>query len=265
VASVLLELIPTKHLVLRLSRKVQNQHELLYDLFDGQLLWGQPLDNPVVFQENSLYFEADLAHGQKTGFYLDQRDNRARVEERISQQKLSRMLNVFAYTGGFSLYSARGGAKKIVSVDSSPLALAAATRNFALNQQVQAVAFADHETITGDAFHVLEQLNSSGRIFDLVVIDPPSFAKSQAEVERAKKSYAYLVRLGISVLRPRGHLVMASCSSRVDEATFIDVVVKSAKRLGRPMLEVEKTDPPLDHPVHFPEGAYLKCLFCVVS
>lgn len=264
-ASILLEMMPIRRIVLRMSRNAQSQRELLYGLFDGQLLWGQSLDDPVIFQENSLYFEADLVQGQKTAFYLDQRENRARVEKRISQQKLSRVLNVFAYSGGFSLYSARGGAQKIVSVDSSQLALAAAKRNFALNRQDQAIASADHETIIGDAFQILEQLKSSGRIFDLVVIDPPSFAKNQSEVGRAKKSYGYLVRLGISVLRPRGYLVMASCSSRVNEATFTNVVLRSAQRIGRPLLEVVNTDPPLDHPVNFPEGAYLKCLFCIVS
>jgi 23S rRNA (cytosine1962-C5)-methyltransferase len=261
----LLEIIPSNQLLLRLSRNAKKQDELLHGLSDGQLLWGQHLENPVTFQENSFYFEADMVRGQKTGFYLDQRENRARVEDRVNQGKLVRVLNVFAYTGGFSLYAARGGAEKIVSVDSSRQALLAAERNFELNQRIRRVASADHHTIAGDSFQVLEQLNTSGQVFDLVVIDPPSFAKSRSEVTQAKKSYAYLVRLGISVLRSRGQLVMSSCSSRVNEATFRDVVLTSAKRLGRPVIDVESTAHPLDHPASFPEGAYLKCLFCVVS
>lgn len=265
IATSLVEIMPIERMILRLSRQVQRQKELLHGLFEGQHLCGQSRNAPVIFQENALFFEADLIQGQKTGFYLDQRENRARVEGRVRQLKLSRVLNVFAYSGGFSLYAARGGAETIVSVDENRLALEAAKRNFDLNRDDQSIKNANHEMMVGDAFQILEQLISAGKMYDLVVIDPPSFAKKQAEIAGAKKAYNYLAQLGVSVLRPRGHLVMASCSSRVSEKTFTQIVEESANRAGRPILDLEHTPPPLDHPVSFPEGAYLKCLFCVVS
>ncbi len=249
-----------KRVVLRLSRFVQSQTDALFGLADGQLLLGQPLRNGVRFLENGLYFEADVARGQKTGFFLDQRDNRARVEK-LAQGK--RVLNVFAYTGGFSLYAARGGAKEVVSLDISQPALANAMRNFKLNRAHEAVAAAEHELLVGDAFLTMKQLIANRRRFEMVIIDPPAFAKRQDEVERAVSAYGRLVRLGLHLLRPDGILVMASCSSRVGAEEFFELVHKTALSAGRPLQEIERTGHALDHPITFPEGAYLKCLFAV--
>ncbi len=249
-----------KRVVLRLSRFVQRQEAELFGLRDGQLLLGKPLRNGVRFLENGLYFEADVVQGQKTGFFLDQRDNRARVEKLAAGK---RVLNVFAYTGGFSLYAARGGAPEVVSLDISQPALANAMRNFKLNRAHEAVAAAEHELLVGDAFRTMKQLIANRRRFEMVIIDPPAFAKRKEEVEQALSAYGRLVRLGLHLLRPEGILVMSSCSSRISAEEFFTLVHKTAVEAGRPLQEIERTGHALDHPITFPEGAYLKCLFAI--
>jgi 23S rRNA (cytosine1962-C5)-methyltransferase len=251
-----------ERIVLRLNRSAAGQTDALYGLQNGMVLLGPPLTGPVLFQENGLWFAADVVAGQKTGFFLDQRDNRARVET-LAEGKT--VLNVFAYTGGFSLYAARGGAAAVASLDISKPALEAATYNFTLNMAQPAVAAARHELLLGDAFARLEELGRNGRSFDMVIIDPPSFAKKQAEAERALGAYARLVRLGLRVLQPGGILVMASCSSRITAPQFFDRVNETARAEKRPLHEIERTSHALDHPVAFPEGAYLKCLFAIAS
>jgi 23S rRNA (cytosine1962-C5)-methyltransferase len=258
-----------RRLVLRLSRALQNQPEQLYGLTDGMVLQGPALTGPVLFQENGLTFAVDVVAGQKTGFFLDQRDNRARVETLAAGK---RVLNVFAYTGGFSLYAARGGATAVTSLDLSQPALETAAYNFQLNSHLPAVASARHELLQGDAFQLMEELVAQKRPFDLVIVDPPSFARQQAETERALAAYARLTRLALRLLTSGGILVQASCSSRVETAEFFQTIHKTAlkeKRLLRqaqhkPLREIERTGHPLDHPIGFPEGEYLKCLFAVV-
>jgi len=255
----LAEVIPAERVVLRLGRAAQEQE--LYGLSDGMLLSGPPLDGPVLFLENGLRFEADPVRGQKTGFFLDQRDNRARVEKLAAGKSV---LNVFAYTGGFSLYAARGGARAVVSLDISQPALETAARNFALNRHHPSVAAASHKLLAEDAFGGLARLGKSGRRFDMVIVDPPAFARRQAQVAQALSAYARLTRLSLGVLRPGGTLVQASCSSRVSADVFFEEVNRAAAQAGRPLREIERTGHPLDHPVGFREGAYLKCLFAVV-
>ena len=242
-----------QHLVLRLSRATQKRET--FGLTDGQLLAGEPLAGPVHFQENGLWFAADVVYGQKTGFFLDQRENRARVERLAGGKSV---LNLFAYTGGFSLYAARGGARQVVSVDLSEPALATAVNNFALNQITT-----PHELLAGDAFQLMAELAANGRRFDMVIIDPPSFAKKQSEVAGALAAYGRLVGSGLKLLQPGGTLVIASCSSRIDAASFFDLVHETAQEVGRPLREIERSGHPLDHPVGFKEGAYLKCLFAL--
>jgi len=173
------------------------------------------------------------------------------------------VLNVFAYTGGFSLYAARGGACEVLSVDLSVPALEAARRNFDLNRHIPAVAPARHITQTGDAFDALATLREQGERYDLVVVDPPAFAKRAAEVEAALRAYARLTVLALGVTRPGGLLVSASCSSRVSADAFYATVRRAAEAAGRPLREVERTGHAVDHPISFPEGAYLKCLYAV--
>ncbi len=245
--------------VLRLSRGAVRQKTNLHGLQNGAILQGVPLDGPVRFMENGLIFEADVARGQKTGFFLDQRENRARVEELAKDKSV---LNVFAYTGGFSLYAARGGAKSVLSLDSSHPALNAAVRNFDLNPALSPVR---HPMLKGDAFEKLAELRENGRSYDMIIIDPPSFAKSRAEVDGALAAYARLVRLGLGVLEPGGTFVMASCSSRVATDDFFSLVYRTAREEKRALREIERTAHPLDHPIGFKEGTYLKCLFAIAS
>ncbi len=257
-----LALAPFERLVLRLSRRAQDRPENLHGLQDGQMLMGELTGRPVLFKENGLRFEADLVRGQKTGFFLDQRDNRGRLESLISQDSRIRLLlNTFAYTGGFSVYAARAGASHITDVDASEAALAAAARNLALNRDQWALSDVSHDAICGDAFAVLEDLSSAGKQYDAVVIDPPSFASRNEQVPRALGAYRRLAKLGLALLRPRGLFVMSSCSSRIEAGDFYDLVSQVARETGRPLKEIARSGHPLDHPIGFPEGAYLKCLF----
>lgn len=258
VSAGLLAVQPAAQVILRLTRTVAARPEWLHGLTDGMALVGAPPAGPVLFREHGLIFEADPVHGQKTGFFLDQRENRRRVGELAAGR---RVLNVFAFNGGFSLYAARGGAPAVTSLDISPAALEAAQRNFAHNRHIDNVAAAQHETMAADAFAAMAQMEQQGRRFEMVIIDPPAFAKRQTEVESALAAYARLVHLGLGVLAPGGMLVMASCSSRVPTDRFFGVVNAAAHDAGRPLTERLRTGHALDHPVGFAEGAYLKCLF----
>ena len=257
VVKALVDVVAPQRIVLRLNRDVVKQEGLLDGLQDGSTIFGSPPDGPIQFTENGLRFEADVIAGQKTGFFLDQRENRAMVENMARGRSV---LNVFAYTGGFSLYAARGGATAVTSIDLSEPALLAAERNFALNPALSRVP---HKLIQGDAFQKLTRFGKDRRKFDMVIIDPPSFAKQKSEIDGALAAYARLVRLGLAVLAPNGRLVMASCSSRVAADDFFDLVHGTAQRVKRPLHELERTLHPLDHPTRFKEGAYLKCLFAI--
>lgn len=251
-----------ERVILRLSRQLQTETGALFGLHDGATLCGSAPQGALRFVENGLQFEADPIQGQKTGFFLDQRENRARVERLASGASV---LNVFSYTGGFSLYAARGGATNVVSLDMSQPALLVARRHFEINRAIPAVAAARHETLQGDAFTLLERLADQGRHYDLVVLDPPAFARRQDEVARALLAYGRLARLGFRVLHPGGILVAASCSSRVSANDFFNALHKAAAQENRPLQEIERTGHPIDHPATFKEGAYLKCLFATVG
>jgi len=248
---------PAEYLILRFSRSLQKQVDFLRGLSDGMTLSFQPPPSLLLFKENGLTFESDPVHGQKTGFFLDQRDNRARVEK-LSKGKS--VLNVFAYTGGFSVYAARGGAKEVVSVDISPPALEAAVRNMGHNQLAT-----PHIAMAEDAFEVLARMGEQKRLFDLVIIDPPMFAQNEKQIESALAAYRKLSRLGLGVLKPGGTLVQASCSSRVEAESFFESIHQSAREAGRKITEIERSGHALDHPIAFKEGTYLKCLFATAA
>lgn len=252
---------PYLRLIVRLSRNSANRPEHLYGIADGMVIVGPPRRGPVIFLENGLRFEADPIHGQKTGFFLDQRENRAAVERLCASGAGQRVLNVFAYNGGFSLYAARGGAHDVTSLDISRPALEAAARNFALNQDDPKIHEAEHHLLCGDAFVLLSELAAAGDRYDLVIIDPPAFAKRRSEIERALGAYAQLTRLGLGVLQPGGTLILASCSSRVSTDAFVTNACNAATQLQRPLQIFRQTTHAMDHPIGFPEGAYLKCLF----
>jgi 23S rRNA (cytosine1962-C5)-methyltransferase len=244
-----------ERVVLRLSRNIQAEAQNRFNLKDGDVTKGPPLSGPVTFLESGLRFEADVLRGQKTGFFLDQRENRRLVE------KLARgcdVLNAFSFSGGFSLYAARGGARSVTDVDISRHALDAARRNFELNSADPAIAACRHELAQADAFEWLAA--SAKRRFDLIILDPPSLAKREAERAGALRAYNRLARLGLNRLAPGGILVACSCSAHVSAAEFFDVIRKAARSAGR-FEELRTNGHPPDHPATFKEAEYLKAIF----
>ncbi|MEF2279683.1 23S rRNA (cytosine(2499)-C(5))-methyltransferase [Deinococcus sp. YIM 134068] len=236
--------------VLRLSRNIQGAAEEV-GLSDGLTLVGTQPDDPVIFHESGLRFEADVVRGQKTGFFLDQRENRRRVGE---MSRGRRVLNAFSFSGGFSLYAARGGASEVVSLDISAHALRSAERNFALNPELTA----RHETVQADVF---EWLSQTRRDFDLIVLDPPSLARRESERAGAIRAYGKLASDGLRRLAPGGILVNASCSAHVSADEFWDVVRGAADRSGRGWRELGTSRHAPDHRATFPEAEYLKAIF----
>jgi 23S rRNA (cytosine1962-C5)-methyltransferase len=214
------------------------------------------LDAPVIFLESGLSFEADVVRGQKTGFFLDQRNNRRLVESLAAGRAV---LNAFSFSGGFSLYAARGGATAVTDLDISPYALEAAKRNFALNQSQPTVARCRREAIQSDAFAWLSE-NSNCR-FDLVVLDPPSLAKRETERAGAIRAYGKLAHDGLRHLSPGGFLVACSCSAHVSVEEFLGAVRSAAKMSGRKFAELQTTRHAPDHPAQIKEADYLKGIF----
>ncbi len=259
IMTVLDQLLSPEVVVVRLSRALQSDGAV--GIGDGAVLVGEPPVAPILFRENDLVLEADIVAGQKTGHFLDQRDNRRLVGLEAAG---ARVLDVFACTGGFSVSAASGGARSVRSVDVSAQALEAATRNFAHNRHVPEVRGCRLDTTVGDAFDVMAGLQAGGEHFDLVVVDPPSFAHAQADVPGAFRAYRRLTALAVRLVDDGGLLVQASCSSRVSEDDFFSEVHRSAGDAGRALVEVRRTRHPLDHPVGFQHGAYLKALFARV-
>jgi 23S rRNA (cytosine1962-C5)-methyltransferase len=247
---------PSERVVLRLSRNIQKLAEADYKKVDGQILQGAPLNQPVVFWENGLRFEADVVRGQKTGFFLDQRENRQKVES-LAQGRV--VLNAFSFSGGFSLYAARGGARSVTDLDISAHALASSERNFRLNEAIAAVARCPHEMVQADTFEWLEK-NTKGK-FDLIILDPPSLAKREAEREGAIRAYGRLAAAGIECLNRGGILVAGSCSAHVTAEEFFEVVRQSAIKSGRKFAEIQTTRHAPDHLAKFKEAEYLKAIY----
>ena len=245
--------------VLRLSRNVAAGET--FALTDGDVIAGVLAENPVRFTEGGLNFEADVRTGQKTGHFLDQRSNRLRVGELAAE---CHVLDLFASTGGFTVHAAAGGATSVHSVDLSAPTLAATKRNLALNAHLPAVAACTTTSEVGDAFEVMSALARAGNTYDLVIIDPPSFAQKQSSVDGALRAYARLTHLALPLIRPGGTLVQASCSSRVSAESFFAAVLDAADVAGDQLVELGRTGHDLDHPVTFPEGAYLKAGFWTV-
>ncbi|MDB6125015.1 MAG: rRNA ((2)-)-methyltransferase [Pedosphaera sp.] len=253
------ELQPSERLVLRLSRNIQKVAEADFKKVDGQILQGESLNQPVIFLESGLRFEADAVRGQKTGFFLDQRENRRKVES-LAQGRA--VLNAFSFSGGFSLYAARGGAKSVTDLDISAHALASAERNYKLNEAMPAVVRCPHEMVQADTFEWLER---NKKKFDLIILDPPSLAKREAERAGAISAYGKLASLGIQALNRGGILVAASCSAHVTAEEFFEVVRQSAMKSGRNFTELETTRHAPDHPAKFKEAEYLKAIYLAVA
>ena len=243
----------TSTTVLRLSRLLQQQDSALNGLHDGMVLAGTLGEEEVIFREHGIRFSANVIHGHKTGYFLDHRHNRHQIGQ-LAKGKT--VLDVFAYAGGFSVHALMGGARAVTSLDISAQALAVAQRNVALN-----LAEAQHQIIAADAFTALEEMALRGDRFDIVVVDPPAFAKRQNEVERALQQYARLARLGAKLVAPGGYLLLASCSSRVPADDFYTASLSALRQTGRDFREWKRTQHDVDHPIGFPEGAYLKSIY----
>lgn len=250
----LLSLTEATRIVLRLGRSVAAGD--CHGLADGDVIAGDAPDGPIEFLERGIRLEADVVSGQKTGHFLDQRDNRHLVRGLAASRTV---LDVFSSTGGFSVAAAAAGAASVHLIDQSAPAIAAARRNLARNRDL--VAGTGVTDTVGDAFAELERLAAAGTTYDLVIVDPPSFAQNQAAVPGALHAYRRLAELAVAVLEPGGTLVQCSCSSRVPADEFFDAVYAGARSAGRPLREQRRTFHAIDHPIGFEHGAYLKALF----
>jgi 23S rRNA (cytosine1962-C5)-methyltransferase len=224
------------------------------------MLHGAAPDGPVEIVEHGHRFLVDLLAGQKTGFYLDQRENRLQV---ASYCRDARVLNAFSYSGGFAVYALAAGARHVTNLDSSLDALELGERNLALNgfdPDAQA------EGVAGDVFQVLRGWRAAGQRFDVIILDPPKFAHSQQQVERAARAYKDINLLAMQLLQPGGTLATFSCSGLVSADLFQKIVFGASVDAGRDAQVVERLSQGPDHPVllSFPEGEYLKGLVCRV-
>jgi len=236
-------------LVLRLSRNLLKNTS--HGFHDGMIIHGVLNNETVPFIEYGVHFSANVIKGHKTGYFLDHRHNRRRVGQ-LAKNKA--VLDVFSYAGGFSVHALVGGAKEVTSLDVSAQALQLAQENAKRNSHKGI-----HRIIEGDAFEKMQLLIHQKKTFDLVIVDPPSFAKRASEVEVALKSYKRLARLALQLVSKKGILLMASCSSRVSVHQFFETVEGVLFASKRSWKQLDQTFHDIDHPVSFPEGAYLKC------
>jgi 23S rRNA (cytosine1962-C5)-methyltransferase len=218
----------------------------------GQLLWGAAPEQ-VTILEKGVRFRVDPWRGQKTGFFLDQRENRGLVRHLA---KGARVLNCFCFSGGFSVNAALGGATHVFSVDQDADAIALARENFREN----GLDPERHDFLAADVFRLLQSFREEGRQFELVVLDPPAFAKTQRAVEAALDGYASLNRQALALVAPGGLLATSSCSARVSPEAFLGALKEAATKAGVDLTLLEERYQPPDHPVAlaFPEGRYLK-------
>jgi 23S rRNA (cytosine1962-C5)-methyltransferase len=279
--SLLVKALAPERIVLRLSRNIQERAQSQFQRTDGEVLCGAPLETTSdagtssgsgdslspwsdrrqsapspCFMESGIWFEADVVRGQKTGFFLDQRENRRRIGGLAANR---RVLNAFSFSGGFSLYAARGGARSVTDLDISSHALESARRNVALNANTPTIAACTHECIRDDVF---ERLNRKpDREFDLIILDPPSLARREAERAGAIAAYSRLASDAIRWLAAGGILFAASCSAHVSSEEFLDAVRSAASGSGRRFAELATTGHAPDHPATFPEAQYLKGIY----
>jgi 23S rRNA (cytosine1962-C5)-methyltransferase len=228
---------------------------------DPRVLYGEDPPELIGVREHGMRFLVDVRRGQKTGLFLDQRDNRALVRQVARGRSV---LNLFAYTGGFSLAAALGGAAHVTTVDIARPAVDAARVNFQANDLDPAA----HAFAAADAFDHLEACAAAQQTFDLVIVDPPSFAPRKQAVPAAEAAYARLNAAAIRQVRPGGLVACASCSSHIPMDMFLHTILREAARQARRTLRVlEVRHEPADHPspLHFPEGRYLKFVLAVAE
>lgn len=225
-----------------------------------ELIGGTLPDAALEIQEWGIKYLVDIQHGQKTGFYLDQRQNRNKIRQFALGK---RVLNCFSYTGGFSLNAAAGGAKEIISIDSSASANQLAQKNLELNS----MQIASCKWVTADVFTELRVLRDRGEKFDLIILDPPKFAPTYHSIERANRAYKDVNLLGMKLLNRGGILFTFSCSGGVSADLFRKIVHGAAVDAGVNAVILEQLHQDMDHPIpiHFPEAEYLKGLICKIE
>jgi 23S rRNA (cytosine1962-C5)-methyltransferase len=217
------------------------------------LLSGQLPELPVIITEYGIKYYINIINGHKTGFYIDQRENRRLIRNFSCGNKV---LDCFSYTGGFAINALAGGASSVVLVDTSEIALSLAQKNIELN----GFDLNNTQFILQDVFHLLRKFRDRGEVFDLVILDPPKFAPTSAQAERAARGYKDINLLAFKLLRPGGYLVTFSCSGGIEEDMFQKIVAGAALDAGADALILDRLHQGIDHPVslNFPEGAYLK-------
>lgn len=222
-------------------------------------LAGDPPPDYLEIKENGFRFLVNVQHGQKTGFYLDQRENR-KIVAGFARDKT--VLDCFAYSGGFGVYAFAAGAKSVISIDSSTASLELLKKNYELN----GFAAKDEELVRADVFQTLRTYRDEGRVFDIIILDPPKLAPTKAQVERAQRAYKDLNWMAMNVLAPNGILATFSCSSGVSAELFQNIVAWAALDAGREAQILTRMSQGEDHPVRlaFPESQYLKGLICRV-
>jgi 23S rRNA (cytosine1962-C5)-methyltransferase len=253
-AELLVELTGAAGVYLRTERGIGQLEGL--ELHDGLLL-GEAPAGPVVIEEKGLTFHVNLAEGQKTGFYLDQRDNRQAVARLASGR---RMLDAFCYSGGFGLHAARAGAREVIGVDQSEPALGLARENARANGLAN-IAF-----VRADVFDHLDSLVAQGERFGLIVLDPPKFARARHAVDEALRGYRRLQTLALRLLEPDGLLVVCCCTGLITAPMLEELLAQLAAEMKRNIQLLEVRGPSPDHPVSVAcvESHYLKCLIARV-
>lgn len=240
-----------ERIVFRLSRKIAGKGGFPYK--EGDVI-GNPLEEErIVFEEQGVQFYAYPISGHKTGFFLDQRPNRLWVQD---HSKGKRVLDVFSYVGSFGVHALQGGATSLTSIDISQHAMDVAKENLALNN----LDVSKWTPMVGDAFEILEKLISENTTFDIVILDPPTFATQQSQIPNALKQYERLADLGASLTKRNGTLILGSCSSRITLEDFEIAHQTAFAKQATYWNVVKKTLHDIDHPVTYPEGLYLKTI-----
>jgi 23S rRNA (cytosine1962-C5)-methyltransferase len=255
IADILLEETGLKHIYERSDADVRELEGLPPHVSS---LRGSVIQSSLTINEHGLKFLVDIEHGHKTGFYLDQRANRQRVRILAKDKDV---LDCFCYTGGFTVNALAGDAKSVLCVDASSDALALAHQNIELNKlPIEKVQF-----LEGDIFQVLRKFRDEARSFDMIILDPPKFAPTAAQADKAARGYKDINLLAFKLLRPNGILFTFSCSGGIDAALFQKIVAGAALDAGVDAQIIEHLSQASDHPIslHFPEGAYLKGLVCI--
>jgi 23S rRNA (cytosine1962-C5)-methyltransferase len=221
------------------------------------VLAGKPPPVLLQVQEADSLFWVDLQHGHKTGFYIDQSNNRQQLKKYTAGREI---LNCFSYTGGFTIAALKAGAQKVINIESSATILEVLNKNLELNR----IEAGRNENITGDVFQVLRQFRDCNRQFDVIILDPPRFADSRGQITKAARGYKDINWLACRLIKPGGILMTFSCSAAIQPDLFQKILAGAALDAGRSAQIMQHLTQSADHPIalHFPESAYLKGLVC---